>query len=320
MQYEGTRATPRLELGEAIQEFIDGAGDFIGIQALPIFETAKKAAATAMITRESLTRVPDTKRAADGGYNRDGIKAKDMSFSCVENGLEGALDDGKKNLYKSDFDAELAVTKGTARKVLAGQEARVAAALFNASVFTGAALYKDNSGAPWDAAASDIIAQVREAKEKVRKNCGIVPNAMILNQENINRAKSNTAIKDAIKYTARVTDAELENALADLFGVKKIFIAKGIYNSAKEGKTFSSADIWSDDYVMLAVVADDPGKNDLLVPSLGRTFLWTEDSPENATVESYRDEGIRSDVFRVRQHTDEKIIDPYFGFLIKVDA
>jgi hypothetical protein len=36
------------------------------------------------------------------------------------------------------------------------------------------------------------------------------------------------------------------------------------------------------------------------------------------TVEQYRDEEARADIFRVRQNTDELIIDPYFGHLMKV--
>jgi hypothetical protein len=130
--------------------------------------------------------------------------------------------------------------------------------------------------------------------------------------------KALTVVKDAIKYTSRLTDEELTNAIADLFGVKKVLVGNGIYNSAKRGKTFVSADIWSDNYVMVAVVGNDGV--DLSEPAIGRTILWEEDSPENAVVESYREEQTRSDIFRVRQYTAEKLIDPYFGHLLKVDA
>jgi hypothetical protein len=128
----------------------------------------------------------------------------------------------------------------------------------------------------------------------------------------------NTGIKDSIKYVARLTEAEILNALADILGLKKIVVGKAIYNSAKEGQTFVSADIWNDDYAMVGVVAED-GQN-LIQPSVGRTFLWVSDSPDNATVESYRDEKHRSDIFRVRQNVDEKVIDKYFAHLLKVDA
>jgi hypothetical protein len=140
----------------------------------------------------------------------------------------------------------------------------------------------------------------------------------VLSSTNIERLKANTEIIDLIKYTARPTDAEVRQALADLFGIKYIFEGKAIRNTAKEGKSFVSGDIWGDDYALVALLAEDG--QDLSRPGLGRTFLWVSDSPENAVVEQYRAEEIRSDVFRVRQHVDEVIVDPYFAHLLKIDA
>ena len=105
------------------------------------------------------------------------------------------------------------------------------------------------------------------------------------------------------------------NALSDLLGVRQILVGRGIYNTAKEGKPFANADIWNATYVMVEVIGNP---NRLADPSVGRVFLWTADSPENATVEQYRDDASRSDIFRVRQHVDEIVIDPYFAHLMKV--
>ncbi len=317
VEYQGTRAVPRLELGVAALEFIQQQDEFIGTKVLPIFGTRKKASIFPAITRESITRDADTKRAPRGNYNRDGFQAKDKQYNCEEYGLEGPLDDSERNMYASDFDAELTTVQIVTRRVLQAQEKRIAAQVFNTVVFTGAALFTDNSAAPWDNAATDVVAQVRSAREKVRANSGIDPQSLICNKANIDRLLVNTGIKDAIKYVARLTEAEILNALADILGVKNIIVGKAIYNSAKEGKSFVSADVWSDDFAMVAVIGASERLSD---PSMGRTFLWTQDSPENATVEQYRDDAARSDIFRVRQHVDEIVIDPYFAHLLKVDA
>ena len=49
----------------------------------------------------------------------------------------------------------------------------------------------------------------------------------------------------------------LPYAMADILGVKRILVGKAIYNTAKEGKAFQGADIWSDDFAMVlaAVIA-----------------------------------------------------------------
>ena len=314
----GTRTTPRMDLGQAVLEFILKRSEYIGLLALPIFKTQKKASVFNAITRECLTKIPETKRAPGGNYNRLNFETEEKSFSCKEHGLEGPLDDSEKTLYVNDFSAELVTVEQIVGLILLAQEYRIAQALFNAGTFTGAARYTDNSGSPWDNIATDIIKQVRDAKEKVRQNCGLMPNALIFSETNLNRIKANTGIKDAIKYTTKLTDDELFAVLAALFGVKKILVGRAIRNTANKKLTFSGSDIWNDDYIMLAVVATNP-KN-LKEPSIGRTFLWTADSPANPVVESYREDAIRSDVFRVRHDIDEKIIDSYFGHLMKVDA
>ena len=105
--YQGTRAVPRLELGEAALEFIQSQDEFIGTKVLPIFQTKKKASIFPAITRESITREADTKRAPRGNYNRDSFQAKDRQYNCEEHGLEGPLDDSEREMYATDFDAEL---------------------------------------------------------------------------------------------------------------------------------------------------------------------------------------------------------------------
>ncbi len=315
VDYQGTRAVPRLELGEAVKEFTQQQNEFIGTQVLPIFGTKKKSSIFPAITRESITREADTKRAPRGNYNRDGFSAKDKQYNCEEFGLEGVLDDGERTLYSSDFDAELTTVQIVTRRVLQAQERRVAGLMFNTVTFTGAQLYTDNTATPWTNASTDVIAQVRAIREKIRANSGLDPSALIFSKANLDRLLNNSVIKDCIKYVARLTEAEILNALADLLGIKQILVGRGIYNTAKEGKAFINGDIWNASYVMAAVIGSPERLSD---PSVGRTFLWTADSPENATVEQYRDDASRSDIFRVRQHVDEIVIDPYFAHLMKV--
>jgi hypothetical protein len=316
VDYAGQRATPRMDLGVAVMEYVEQENEFIGTKVLPIFRTQKQKSVFPAITRESITRDADTKRATRGNYNRDGFSAKDKSYNCQEHGLEGALDDSERAMYASDFDSEIVTTKITTRRVLQAQEKRIADILFDTGVFTGSALYTDNSGNPWSNIATKVIKQIRDAKAKIRANCGIMPNALIMSSTNIERLKANTEIVDLIKYTSRPTDAEVRTALADLFGIKYIFEGKAIRNTAKEGKPFVSGDIWSDVYALLGLIMTDG--QDLSQPGIGRTFLWVSDSPENAVVEQYRAEEIRSDIFRVRQHVDEMVLDPYFAHLLKV--
>lgn len=313
----GTLATPRLDLGAAFMEYIATAENFVGLRAVPVFKSMKNAANFPAITRESIMRRADAKRAPNGKYNRDGFETKDVPFNCQEYGLEGLVDDAKRNLYKSDFDAEFVQTRIVGNRILLEQEFRVKELLINTTTFTGTALYKDYNATPWTTVGTDVRSQINFGKGKVRLNCGLLPNALIITTNNLDALKVNTGVQDSIKYVKELSDEELAKSLAAFFGVKNVLVAKSAYNSAKEGQVFTGADVWDDNYAFLGVISEDE-TGDLTDPAVGRTILWAEDSPDNAVVETYRDEEARGDVVRVRHNVDELLIDKYFGFLLKV--
>lgn len=315
--YSGTYAAPRLDLGVAFMEHLADMKEFIGSQCLPFFKTPKRAASFSAITRETLLQDANALREARGNYNRINFGAKDKSFSCEEFGLEQVVDDVERALYASDFDAEDAATKVTARALMQQYEARVAAAVFNTTTWTGATLFTDVSGAPWDTAGSAVIAPTLAAKEKVRVLTGMVPNAMIISEMQVQNLLKNTEIKNQFPGAPLITLEMLRSSLASIFGLQKLIVGGAVKNSAKEGQAFSGADIWTDDYALVACVADEGAP--LTTPCIGRTFLWTQDSPTDIVMEMYREEQSRGDVVRARHHLDEVIIDPSFGHLLKID-
>ena len=319
IQY-ANRAVPRADLGAAAQEFVMNEADFVASEVLPDSSVQQKAAYIAVITREGITREVDAKRQAGGGYNRDSFNAEDMEYACVEYGLEGAVEDSRRREYASDFDAELVTVQSITRKLLVQREKRVAAAVFNATTWDSgdATLYTDlSSTAPWTTAGSAIRSFLNIAKEVVRVNCGLEPNALVINKVNMDRLVATDELRDAIKYTARPSDAEVRSAIADYLGLEREIVAKATTNSAKEGQTFVGAAIWSNLYAMLAVISSGGA---MPTPGIGRSPLWAPDSPTPIVVESYREEQTRNEIFRVRHTIDELIVDKYFGHLLKVAA
>jgi hypothetical protein len=94
--------------------------------------------------------------------------------------------------------------------------------------------------------------------------------------------------------------------LAQVFDLDEVIVAGSPKNSAKEGQTVSVAEIWDDEYAMVARVARS---SDMREPCIGRTFHWSEDgSSIGGTVETYRDEPVRSNIVRVRHDVDELLL------------
>jgi hypothetical protein len=318
MIQQATRSTPRADLGEAFHEFSPAGMTFVAAEVLPERPVAKKAATLGVVTRENVTT--ETGAHANGaGFDRVNLTTEDKSYACYDFGLEGQLTDPDRENYASDFDAEVETIQLVKTKMLIAREVRAAAALFNTSTWTGAALTTDVSG-DWDAAASDVIGHVRAAKEKVRKNTGVTPDSMLIGPVTFASLQANTAILAKFIGVPVLTDDLLKRTIAQILGIQNLFVADGVYNSAKENQTASMADIWSDDYAL--VFKRQAGS--LAQPGLGRLLTWTGEEGNLAngleTVVQYREEQTESDIFRVRDFVDEFICDEYFGHLLQIDT
>jgi hypothetical protein len=93
-----------------------------------------------------------------------------------------------------------------------------------------------------------------------------------------------------------------------------VIVAGTSRKNAKEGQASSQVQIWSIEYAMVCKIATS---NDMREPCIGRTFHWSQDgSSIGGSVESYREEAIRSDVIRVRHDVDEIILYPQAGHLL----
>jgi hypothetical protein len=305
-----------MDLGVGLYAYMPDMSMFIAPQVLPVFNVAKREGTYSKITRESLLERADAKRAAGGQYNRFDLYAEDGTYECWEYGLEGKLDDGQREMYRNDFDAEMGLVRMLWNRLLIEQEIRTQTLVFNTSTWTGSDLYTDNSGSPWSTTSTDIIGQVADAKEKVRTNTGMRANALILSETALNEALSNDDIIKRFPGATLITRAMLEANMAAIFGLERLIVGGQVYNSSQEGQDFSGSDIWGGTYAMVARVAN-PG-DPMSEPSLGRTFVWAPDAASLATIEEYREEQTRSNVYRARQYCDEKVFDEYFGHLMKI--
>ena len=99
------------------------------------------------------------------------------------------------------------------------------------------------------------------------------------------------------------------------FSLDKVLVGNAIYDSTKKKKGFSITDIWDDEYALL-IRGTTTGGRDLREPTIGRTFLWTADSPANIVTEQYEEPQTRSDIYRVRQYVDEAFVFTGAGYLL----
>jgi len=306
----------RPELAKIAYEYMTEASHrgFIGLEILPILEVTEQSSDYPKIPVEALIKTPVTKRAPRANYNRSDYEFETGTYACEEHGWEEPVDDVEARLYQRFFDAEEVATKRAVDILLRGQEKRIADAVFNTSNITGTS----SVGTEWSTAGSCTPrANVKAGKTAMRAASGLMPNVMAISLKVLENLLVADEITDALQYTNPIELGGMEaqqRILAQYFGVDKLLVGGAVYDASKKGTAMSITDLWDDEYCGLFCVST--GGMDLREPCLGRSFLWTEDSPENLVTESYRDEPIRSDVYRVRHNVDEAFIFTGAGYLL----
>lgn len=304
-------AITRFELGATFTEFnlaMNRMG-FIGPSALRPRMVGMQAADVGKVKLKQLLRQESNKRASGAGYRRSDFEFDKYSYSTEEYGHESPMDDRQLKIFADIIDAETIHSQRAIDAVLGEYEREVAAALYDTSLWTGASLttaivneWDDHPNAtPID----DVIA----AREKIVSGSGLEPNALIMNKFQYFHLCNCNQIVERVKYTQVATQQALQKVVAEALGLDRILVAGGLKNTANPQQTASISRIWSNEYMMLARVAetDDPQE-----PCVGRTFMWTGDGPgapgtdeELAViVEEYREEGVRGSVIRARNDRD----------------
>jgi hypothetical protein len=298
----------RPDLGAAVMEYNESSVvGFIGLQCLPVFRTSKNAGSYPVIPKEALLKLSETSRAPRAAYPRDDWEYERGTFQTAERGKEELLDDSERELFDQEAPgmADFVATQRAWNDIMRGQEKRIADLLFNSTNFANGGDVTNE----WDDATNATpINDVNDANYNLVQQCGMQGNTLIFSWKVWLQLRECDQIVDRLKYTFPGIDINTMSTaqMAAAFGVPRILVGGSVYDSAGRGQDASISDIWDDEYAMLAVISS--GGMNLREPSIGRTFLWTEDSPQNPIVEQYRDEEHRSDVFRVRHHVSEALI------------
>jgi len=314
----------RYELGATFNEFdlAMSRKKFIGPKVLRPVMVGVQAADVGKIPIEALLLTRKDDRAPGAGYRRGDFEFSKYSYATDEHGWEETLDDRKLAIYRDILNAEQIHAQRAMDFVMRNYEIAVAAAVYNTTTWTGAALTTDITH-EWDDHTNAVpVDNIEAARLKVIEGCGMEPNALICNRKQAFHLGQCANIVDRIKYSGKDDPKKIPlAALAECLQVDMIIVAGGYKNTAKEGQDVSISTVWGDENMMLAKVAtgDDPQE-----PCIGRTFMWSGDGPGApgsdeeiaVVVEEYREEARRGGIIRARNDRDLVIMYPQCGHLI----
>lgn len=289
------------------QKFMQDASAFVGRRLFPLFFTAVQAANYYVFDRENMLNVPtNIRRSPASPYVRQVMQLSGDSYSCQNYGVEEPVDDEERAKYGSAVDADNAAVRRGVNTILVNHELRVRDKIVNSG-----AIPTSSPGTQWDQEGSSPIQDVRAMREAIHANCGLDATTLCMNRAVFNVLCDHSQVLDRIKYSER--GVITEQILAAVFGVNEVLVAGGLSNVAAEGLTTNPGAIWQDSVVLAHV----ENAQDLSAPNFGRTFAWRQfTGPNGLQTFTYRQDEIDSDVQRVRQHCDEKLVGPECGYLL----
>jgi hypothetical protein len=161
-------------------------------------------------------------------------------------------------------------------------------------------------------ATSDPVNDVTVGMRTIKTNTGYRPNKLVMGGEVWDKLKNHPDIIERVKYTQKGILSE--DIVAQVFGVDKIVIMDGIYNSGVEGAGNTMAQILGK-YALLCYSAPSPS---LLAPSAGYIFAWSGYGGRNAygvSVSRMRNDLTKSDRIEGELAYDMKVIATDLGYL-----
>lgn len=297
----------------AVQAFDTGLGGFIAPAIFPSVPVDFQSDKYYIIEKGAFLRIHDTKRAPKTMANRVEFEVSSDTYYASEYAL--GTDNALQDLANADAALQLR-TSGTelvTSGLLRDFERRVANKITSISnmgsgvVLSGSQKWSDYVG-------SDPVAQVNTAHAFIRRQTGMMANAMIIDFDTLQVARRHPALLDMFKYTSggELTDAQL----ASLFKVQRILIGDAIMDNSMQGQTSSITNIWGNN-VILARIAPPAG---IKTATLGLSYRWTPEgypAPFSVTRQSFSGAGTKNiEVLEAGYFQDEKIVARDFGYVL----
>jgi hypothetical protein len=277
---------------------------YLADMVLPPVPVQKESAAY-WIYDKSRMDAPDSKRAPRSEYNRIDWNVSTDTYLCEQYGLEGEIDDEERKNAAAPLDLDVDTTEIVTDMVLNNRELRVVNLVLSTAVVTqNTTLAGANQ---WSDPASDPLGDVKTGRTTIYTGApGYTPNTMVIGYLVFEALKLHPDIKEIVKYTERAIITR--QILAAVFEVDELLVGKVTRRTSKEGLADAFGDVW--------------GKDALLFykenrPTLKRASFGYQMRQNDLRVFRYREDKRDTDVIRVNEKQDEKIVSAGLGYLIK---
>ena len=315
--YTNSAAIFRGDIAGVVEQAKDYEAGLIGTAVMPILDVPVRAGQyPSFVLKEGQLLKSDVKNRAPYGSFARGTRAFNQeTYSALEFGYEEAVDDTVTLDVARFFDAEVIAAKLAKRKLLLAHELRVAAKIFDNTVFTAT-----NSGTAYttaNLATFDAGADVQEAIDRLLAKGESTSNLKVVIPYAVwTRIRASTKFQNRLRGAGISSDTILNastQAAAEVFGVAEVLIGRASYDTAPEGVAFAAGNVWSNTLIWVGSVTQ--ASAGFFGGGAGFTLNWSEYGPAIG-VSTYREEAIKSNIVRASHYTAEKVVNANAGQLI----
>jgi len=303
-------------LGELSIQFYLEPQAYLGPQILPVVPVDKQSNVYRTWDKDYWFKIPNTQRARASRANRVETGVSSATYLAQNYALEEPI--AYEDLTNADvaLDIEESTARHLMQLLMLDQENRIATLLTTAAnvgsgnALTGTSQWSDRSN-------SDPVSDVTTGRLWIQKETGFGNKqlTMVVGQEVNDSLLLHPDMIDRVKYTQRATSATIENAIADIFGMKQYAVGGVPKQNAAEGLPTSASSmtfIWGKN-VSLFYAAAAPGRN---TPSGVYAFRWKPAGFTDFVVETKDDDDIKARLKRVNYFQDERITAPQLTYLL----
>jgi len=258
---------------------------FVSEEVFPVIPVVKESDVYYTFSREELRDV-DTLRSAGSVAREIEWVPSTATYNAEEYALRHLLPDRIINNADSPVRPRINTTAKLMKWLMLGQEKRVQAICQNGNnaVATVAASPK------WDGTSPTIERDIDTAKDSVRNNAGVEPNAILLPENVKDVIKRDSTLRDLIRYVINVGAGNREllmnGELPPVMFNLAIIIAGAVEDTSKMGASSSISKIWTDSV---------PVFYREMSPSLDAVTWGYQMRVQNPLIVTYRDDGRRGE-------------------------
>jgi hypothetical protein len=279
---------------------------------LPVLEVAQDSGILAGYGAAHL-RIENSVKSGRGKarYVEPIVRKTDNTYLIQKHELQGMVTEDDYRNVELPFDAEKDETTGLTSILVLEKEKILADALSSTGVMTSNVTLAGTSQFS-DYTNSDPIAAFKTAQNAILAACGLEGDTAVIPRLVFNTLKYHPKILSSLGYSLNRAGTLKEAELAEVLGVKKLWVPQAAYNSAKEGQADTLAQVWGKNIQLLV----SPDKAEKYQTSFGYYMKRSGIAPRRVkkwnVEDSFGDTGIL-----VGDYYQFRITNVNAGYLIK---